>query len=256
MYEQAAKTEGLVIRSPHFTLTKGFPVDEVLAAINPKTSIVVFSQPNNPTGTAISREDILTIAKKAPHCAMLVDECYYEFMDPASTVKDVLAELPNIFLTRTFSKTWGLASLRIGYLLSSKENIDALCSVRGPYDINQLSVVALRAALKDSKYVFDFVNEVNQHAKPAFEDFLCSHGIKSWPSSCNFIFCYFDKPNELEASLRERNILVRPKKDADGVLGLRVSIGTMEQTKRLISTLEELLPHMNGNGHATKKRKV
>lgn len=250
MYEQAAKTEGLVIKNPYFTFEKGFPTEEVLATISPKTSLVVFSNPNNPTGTLISRETILTVAEKAPNVAMLVDECYFEFMDPATTVKDELARLPNIFLTRTFSKTWGMASLRLGYLLSAKENIDALTSVRGPYDINQLAVVALRAALKDSKYVFDFVNEVNKVAKPAFENYLRSRGVRFWPSSCNFMFCYFEHPTELESSLRDRNILVRPKKDAEGVLGLRVSIGNMKQTSQLIAALDEVLPKTQMNGHA------
>lgn len=257
MYEAAALAEGLVIKSPKFTIEKGFPAEEVQAAITPNTSLVVFAQPNNPTGTGIPKSTILRIAEKNPNVGMLVDECYFEFMDPDTTVKDELARLPNIFLTRTFSKTWGLASLRIAYLLSAKENIDGLCCVRGPYDINHLAVVALRAALKDTKYVFDFVNEVNKVSKPAFEKFLHRKGIRFWPSACNFIFCYFDKPDELEARLRERNILVRPKKDAEGIWGLRVSIGTMEQTSRLISELEELVPNFQmTNGSSSKRQQM
>ena len=148
-----------------------------------------------------------------------------------------VADLPNVFVTRTFSKTWGLPSLRIGYVISCEANIKALCSVRGPYDINQLSVVAATAALQDSAYVFELVDELNNQAKPAFEAFLQEIGVVFWPTDANFVFCYFVDPPGLEAKLRAKGILVRPKKDADGVTGLRISLGTLAQTERLIAEL-------------------
>jgi len=242
MYEQAALTEGLVIRRPFFTFENGFPTEEVLAAVTDKTTLIVLSNPNNPTGTHIPREVCLRVARGAPNCAILLDECYFEFMPPGSSLTDEVESLPNLFICRTFSKTWGIPSLRLGYLLSCTANIRALCSVRGPYDINQLSVVAVKSALADNQYVFDFVNELNTQAKPRFEAWMRGRGIVFWPSSANYIFCYFAEPAALEKQLRARDILVRPKKDAEGVTGLRVSIGTLEQTEKLISTLEELLP--------------
>lgn len=241
MYEQAAESEGLVIRRPHFDRVQGFPLEEVLGMIGPKTSLVILSNPNNPTGTAIPKETILTIARKAPNVAILVDECYYEYMPPDSTLVDSIVELPNIFVCRTFSKTWGFPSLRLGYLLSAEANIQALCCVRGPYDVNQLASVALDAAMSDPKYVWDFVEEVNKRAKPKFEEFLNARGIVFWPSSCNFIFCYFEDPAGLEKGLRAKGILVRPKKDAKGVLGLRITIGTLAQMEQVIKALTELL---------------
>eukprot|EP00929_Paragymnodinium_shiwhaense_P019046 TRINITY_DN13103_c0_g1_i1.p1 TRINITY_DN13103_c0_g1~~TRINITY_DN13103_c0_g1_i1.p1 ORF type:complete len:651 (+),score=119.67 TRINITY_DN13103_c0_g1_i1:71-2023(+) len=263
MYEQAALTEGLTIKRPWFTIDKGFPKDEVLGMIGPKTSMVVFSNPNNPTATAIPRETIIEIAEKAPQCAMLVDECYYEFMDADSTLKDVVERLPNVFVCRTFSKTWGIPSLRLGYLISAKANISALCSVRGPYDVNTLARVAVIAALDNPGYVFDYVKELNGIAKPKFEEFLRSRGIRFWPSSANYIFCYFANPTHLEAELRKQKILVRPKKDAEGVLGLRVTIGTAEQTARVIAALGKLLDAQGANGTtngtngcAAKRQKV
>jgi len=262
MYEQAALTEGLVIKRPWFTIDKGFPKDEVLAMVGPKTSMIVISNPNNPTATAIPRDVIIELAEKCPQVAIMVDECYYEFMSPDSTVKDVVGRLPNLFVCRTFSKTWGMPSLRLGYLISAKANVDALCAVRGPYDVNTLARVAIIAALKDSKYVFDYVKELNEVAKPKLEDFLRRHNITFWPCSANFIFCYFKEPRKTEAELRSRKILVRPKKDAKGVEGLRVTIGTTAQTERLISALDEILAAQgNGsasvtNGSAAKKQKV
>jgi len=241
MYEQAALTEGLVIKRPFFTRADGFPTKEVLALVTPQTSLIVLSNPNNPTGTAIPREAMLAVAKGAPHCAILIDECYFEFMSPDSTMVHDVASLPNVFVTRTFSKTWGLPSLRLGSIITAEANIRALCSVRGPYDINHLASIAVKAALKDSKYVFDFVTEHNTLAKPAFEAFLRKRGVEFWPSSANYIFCYFEAPRDLEVTLRGRGILVRPKTDAEGVVGLRVSIGTLKQTQRLIENLEDIL---------------
>mmetsp|Transcript_129181 Transcript_129181/g.414137 ORF Transcript_129181/g.414137 Transcript_129181/m.414137 type:complete len:364 (+) Transcript_129181:54-1145(+) len=241
MYEQAAESEGVSIRRPHFTKEKGFPVDEVIAMVGPKTSLIVISNPNNPTGTPVSRDAIVKIAQNAPHCAILVDECYYEFMGPGESVVADIATYPNIFLCRTFSKTWGMPSLRLGYLLSAEQNIKALCCVRGPYDINHLAGIALDAAMKDRQYVWDFVDEVNKRSKPLFEAFLKREGIEFWPTSANFIFCYFSDPVELEKSIRSRGILVRPKKDAEGTLGLRITFGSEAQMQKLIEVLEELL---------------
>eukprot|EP00444_Apocalathium_aciculiferum_P029916 CAMPEP_0183420712 /NCGR_PEP_ID=MMETSP0370-20130417/26625_1 /TAXON_ID=268820 /ORGANISM="Peridinium aciculiferum, Strain PAER-2" /LENGTH=354 /DNA_ID=CAMNT_0025604615 /DNA_START=24 /DNA_END=1088 /DNA_ORIENTATION=+ len=241
MYEQAAESECLTICRPHFDRLKGFPLEEVLGMIVPNTSIIVLSNPNNPTGTPISREAILAVAKHAPHCAILVDECYYEFMGPEESVKGDIGDFPNLFICRTFSKTWGIPSLRLGYVLTCEANINALTCVRGPYDINQFAGVALKAALANNKYVWDFVDEVNKQAKPKFQEFLTRKGITFWPTSANFIFCYFDDPNGLEQKIRARGILVRPKKDAEGVLGLRITIGTVEQMDALMKVLEELL---------------
>ncbi|CAJ1417905.1 unnamed protein product [Effrenium voratum] len=95
--------------------------------------------------------------------------------------------------------------------------------------------------MKDSSYVYEYVKEVMERSKPMFEKFLEKRGIGYWPTVANFIFCYFPDPPRLEAALRERGILVRPKKDANDVVGLRVSFGTEEQMKRVISALEELL---------------
>ncbi|CAE8610813.1 unnamed protein product [Polarella glacialis] len=241
MYEQAADSEDLVIRRPHFTQEKGFPTEEVLALVSEKTSLIVLSNPNNPTGTLIPKDVIIKIATACPNVAILVDECYFEFMDPSTTVVHEVAALPNLLVCRTFSKTWGIPSLRLGYLISAKENIDALTCVRGPYDINQLAVVAVEAAMKDSAYVFDYVKEVNEISLPLFKEYLDKKGVGYWPTWANFIFCYFEDPVRLEAGMRERGILVRQKKDANNVLGLRISIGTEQQMRKVVEALDELL---------------
>jgi histidinol-phosphate aminotransferase len=238
-YAQCAKVENLKIIEPKYRYNEGFPVEQVLAAISPRTRVICLASPNNPCGTPISREQIFTIAQAAPHAAILVDECYYEYVK--STVADAVLNYPNIVITRTFSKTWGIPSLRLGYIISHPSNILALLNVRGPYDVNQLAVVAIKAALKNPAATLDYVDEVMQQSKPLLEAYLLSKGIKFWPSVSNYIWTFPANPKQVGQHLQNKGILVRPRVDADGVLGLRITIGTLAQTQHLIEQLERCL---------------
>lgn len=238
MYQQCAKIEGLKIREPQFSFEGGFPTDEVLACIAENTRIICIANPNNPSGTAVAREDIKRIAQAAPQTSILVDECYFEYAK--DTVCDLIDEFPNILVTRTFSKTWGIPSLRFGYLLASKENITALLSVRGPYDINQLAVVAARAALEHPQYTEEYVNEVMTQSKPLLERYLREKSIVFWPSSANYLWAFVPQALEVASYLEKKGILVRPKADDGGNIGLRITLGSQAHTERLITILDEL----------------
>jgi histidinol-phosphate aminotransferase len=239
MYSQAAGVENLKIVSPKYSIDGGYPTDEILKLANNNTSLIVASNPNNPTGTPIEIEEILVIAKSVPQAAILVDECYFEYTDV--TVKDYVEQYPNLFICRTFSKTWGLPSLRLGTIISAAENIDHLLKVRGPYDVNQFAETAVTAAIANPSYMEVFVKEVLEESKPLLESFLKSKGIAFWPSVANFILTLPENPGEVSDKLASRNILTRPRVDPSGKAALRISIGTLEQTKRLISALEEIL---------------
>lgn len=236
MYAQCAGIENLVVIEPQYTKEGGFPTAEVVAAITEKTRIICIANPNNPSGTVVSRSDIVRIAKAAPNAAILVDECYFEYVK--ETVSDLVSELPNLVITRTFSKTWGIPSLRLGYVISCSENILALLNVRGPYDINQLAVVAIRAALLCPEDTLRYVDEVMSRAKPLLEQFLTSKGVEYWPSGANFIWVFPKEPGPIYEALIQASILVRPKKDSGGRKGLRMSVGTVEQVRSLIDVLE------------------
>lgn len=240
MYNQCAKIEKLTIIEPRYTLENGFPTAEVLAAISAKTRVVCIANPNNPSGTVVSREEIVAIAKAAPQAAILVDECYYEYF--GETVVDLVDELPNLVVTRTFSKTWGIPSLRLGYIISRADNILALLNVRGPYDINQLAIVAIRAALAHPQYTQDYVREVMREAKPILEAFLSARDISYWPSGANYIWMFPPEHEHVNRLLLNNAILVRPKADPNGRVGLRVTVGTVAQTERLLAVLDEALP--------------
>ena len=132
MYTQCAQVEQMTLLQPQYQRGQGYPIDEVLLAVNENTAIIVASSPNNPCGTAVTNEQIVRLSQAAPHAAILVDECYYEYTK--TTILPELKNLPNVFVTRTFSKTWGIPSLRFGYLMAAPEYINSLCNVRGPYD--------------------------------------------------------------------------------------------------------------------------
>lgn len=239
MYRQCANIEKLTIVEPQYTKEEGFPLDEVLSSINEKTKIICIANPNNPSGTGVSSQMIFDIAMAAPNAAILVDECYFEYSK--ESVVESVEQYPNIFVTRTFSKTWGIPSLRMGYLISSTSNILALLNVRGPYDINQLAVVAVKAALDNKDYTLDYVEEVMASSKPLFERFLDGREIPYWPSEANYIWVFFSDAKVLENQLVESGILVRAKSDSLGRVGLRITLGTLEQTKLLISLIEGFL---------------
>jgi histidinol-phosphate aminotransferase len=238
MYHQCAKVEAMTLREPQYTQRGGYPLAEVLSAINTNTRIVVVSNPNNPCGTLVSVEAIRQIADAAPHAAILIDECYFEYS--RATAVSLIGRYSNIFVTRTFSKTWGMPSLRFGYLISAEENILALCNVRGPYDINQLAVVAANAALDDSSETQSYVKEVMEEAKPLVESWLDSAKINYWRSRANYLWCFPERPERVSDHLQEYGFLVRPKAYNDQV-GLRITVGTLAQMQRLIAVWEMLL---------------
>ncbi|MEO0414919.1 MAG: histidinol-phosphate transaminase [Verrucomicrobiota bacterium] len=237
MYTQCAAIENLKVISPQYDREEGFPTDAVLGAINEQTRIICIANPNNPCGTPVSKAKIERILQAAPNAAVMVDECYFEYM--RETVVDLIGQYPNLLVTRTFSKTWGIPSLRMGYLMASAENIESLLKVRGPYDINQLAIVACQAALDSPEDMEVYTREVMEVSKPMLERFLASEGITFWPSSANYIWAFPEHPEKVEAALQKAGVLVRPKSDANGALGLRITIGTKSQTERVIEVLRD-----------------
>ena len=239
MYSQCAQVQNLRVHAPQYKKESGFPLQEVRSLIGPSTRLIVISNPNNPCGTSLAVEQIVDLAELAPKAAILVDECYFEYS--GRTVTPYINDHRNLFVTRTFSKTWGMPSLRFGYLISAKQNIEALTCVRGPYDVNQLAVVAARAALANRGDVDAYVREVMEVSKPLVESFLQSKGIDFWESSANYLWVFFADPETVCQKLQSRGILVRPKQNADGRVGLRITLGNRAHSEKLLKVLGGIL---------------
>lgn len=158
MYEIYAQAAGCNIVWVPYPEDFSFPIKAVLEAISPKTRLIALANPNNPTGTLIAREDLLKIIKANPSMAVLIDEAYGRFAK--TTQIDLSVQFPNVFVSQTFSKAQGLAGLRIGYLISRKENIATLSKILSPaYSVDCLAAVAAQAAIEDDAYTEAYVEK-------------------------------------------------------------------------------------------------
>lgn len=220
----------LPLRPPRFA----FPLSAVLKNIRPDTRVIIVGYPNNPTGTIPSQKAVARLCRAAPHSIVLVDEAYYEFS--GRTCVELISRFPNIIITRTFSKAFGLAALRVGYLLASSVHIAELAKVRGPFDVNLVGYLLACAALDDLGSAQSYSREVMRRAKPLVEKFLRRHRIRFAPSAANFILF---QPRDA-AGLRQRLAdIARLRPGPPG--WLRLTVGTTEQMRRFIDACAKLL---------------
>jgi len=214
-----------------------FPLEELLVAIRPETRAILIANPNNPTGTGLDLAAVRRILDAAPQAAILIDEAYYEFS--GITALGMLAEHPNLFVSRTFSKVYGMAAMRMGCLMSQAENVAFLRKGQSPYSVNMLAAIAVRAAVEDTAYVEQYVAEVLQ-AKDLVYEGLGRLGIPFFPSEANFVlFRAGTRAIEVRDKLRAAGVLVRDRSyEIDGCV--RVTIGTREQVRRFLTELERI----------------
>jgi histidinol-phosphate aminotransferase len=214
-----------------------FPLQGVLDAITPATRAVLLANPNNPTGTGISLTAIERILRRARRAVVLVDEAYYEFS--GVTALGEIGRVPNLFVSRTFSKVFGMAAMRLGCLFSHPANVAFLRKAQSPYSVNALAVMAAQAAVADEEYIRNYVAEVL-----AAREVLCVGlerlGIPYIPSSANFVLAHFGKRAfEVRDALRERAILVRDRSyEIPGAV--RITVGTRRQTREMMAALEAI----------------
>jgi histidinol-phosphate aminotransferase len=215
-----------------------FPLDELLAAITPRTRLVLVANPNNPTGGAIGLEVIEKILQRAENAAVLIDEAYYEFY--GLTALPLLSSYPNLFVSRTFSKAFGLAGLRVGCLLSQAENIAAVHKGQSPYSVNSLGVLCASEAIEDQEYVRAYVRDVLE-AREILLNGLRELGVRFYPTQANFVLADFGGRSESVCrALRERDVLVRDR-SAELPGTVRITIGTKSQVGQLLAALGEVL---------------
>jgi histidinol-phosphate aminotransferase len=214
-----------------------FPLERVLAAITPRTRAILIANPNNPTGTAVNLTGVEKILKAAPHAAVLIDEAYYEFF--GITAMPLLWKYPQLFISRTFSKVYGMAALRMGCIFSQAANIKYLHKAQSPYSVNALAALAAEAAVTDTAYIENYVTEALA-AREMLEVGLEKLGIEYVPGSANFVLGYFgERAIEIRDALREKAILVRDRSyEIPG--GVRITVGTREQARRVLAELEKV----------------
>ncbi len=218
-----------------------FPTSKVMAyTTSPKTRLIAIANPNNPTGAVASAEDLLLIARSAPQAAVLVDEAYFEFY--GESLLEYTGQVQNLFIARTFSKAYGMASLRVGVLAGAAEQIQSLRRACSPYNVNGVALACLPTALADQEYVRRYVDEV-KWSRSRVEEAFRTLGIPFWPSQANFVLGRIGPRHaEFVRSMRTRGILVRDRSSDYGCDGcVRITAGWKEHTERLLGALHETL---------------
>lgn len=217
-----------------------FPVEELLGRINERTRLIAVANPNNPTGTQASQEALLRLAQAAPHAALLVDEAYFEFS--GETLMKQWREVPNLFVSRTFSKAYGLAGLRIGVLAGNTEHMKMVRRVSSPYNLNSIALACLPDALGDESYIRNYAADVLR-GREQLEKELRERRIKYWPSRANFVLTYFGAAGPaFIAAMRERGILVRDRSRDPGCAGcVRITLGSAKDNETLFRALRDIL---------------
>ena len=220
-----------------------FPFERFLAAITPRTKLIIIASPNNPTGATVSREHLLAIAAAAPQAVLMVDEAYFHFF--GDTVLQDIANFPNLVVARTFSKAYGLASLRVGALFANPRLIGFLHKVSSPYNVNGVALAVLPAALADRDYLNWYITQVHQGRERVFAA-LHELNVRTWPSAANFVLMDIGpRHKELCMRMRERGVLLRDRSADPGCDGyVRITVGVENHVTRGIEALRAVLAEM------------
>jgi histidinol-phosphate aminotransferase len=215
-----------------------FPTSEIIAHLSPHTRVIAIANPNNPTGTVVSREDLLQIAKVAPDTALLIDEAYFDFY--GQTMLPEVHNHANLFIARTFSKVYGLAGMRLGVLIGPPEQIDYIRRFCPPFNVNAVMLACLEAALGDQEFVRDCIAQV-KHGRQRIEKQCWELGLQCWPSSTNFVFVRFGSAATAFAdAMQRRGIIIRDASAQPGCDGcVRITIPVGNQIDFLLSAMRQ-----------------
>jgi histidinol-phosphate aminotransferase len=222
-------------------------LDDVIKAITPRTKIIFINNPNNPTGTAISKEKMLSFLREVPEeIIVVIDEAYIEFAsDKVANGLEMLDTRERLIILRTFSKLYGLAGLRIGYGISSKEIIDYINRIRQPFNSNLPAQAAALAALDDREFVSKTLELISSGLKYLYSN-LEEIGLEYVPTEANFFLIKVPTggKNIYNLMLKE-GVIVRPM-DSYGLKEyIRINVGLPEENERFISSLKKVLSNID-----------
>jgi histidinol-phosphate aminotransferase len=240
MYEVYGSCTDAFVRTVPCGADFAFPLEPLLAAITPETRLIAIASPNSPTGTVTMRQQILEVLHRAPHAVVLVDEAYYHFC--GQTVMDLVGQVPNLIVARTFSKAFGLAGLRVGVLAGPAGMQQWLRTVISPYSVNSLALACLPPALDDGEYLQWYVGEVKA-ARTELAESLYRLGVPQWPSQANFILVKIGAQHtEFVQAMQRRGVLTRDRSKDPGCEGcVRITVGTREQMRQAVDEMAAAL---------------
>jgi histidinol-phosphate aminotransferase len=229
----------------HARMPLGHDLDGLAAAITDRTKLVYLANPNNPTGTWFGREAFAAFMRQIPREVIVVmDEAYAEMASAeadAATALPWLAAYPNLVLTRTFSKAYGLAGLRVGYLIGAPGLVAVMERLRESFNVNGPALAACEAALGDQAHL-QWACARNAEQRKALTDSLELRGLRVYPSQTNFVLVEFgSRTAQIEADLVARGVVLRPMGGYGLPDCLRITIGSVEENRRLLAALDAVL---------------
>ena len=216
----------------------GHDLDAMLRLISGNTKLIFIANPNNPTGTLLSNEEIYSFLNQVPeHIPVVLDQAYFEYIDKEDHAISWLQEFDNLIITRTFSKAYGLAGLRVGYSICSNSISDYINRVREPFNVNHTAQIAAIAALADDEYLKESI-KVNTDGYEQLKIGFNLLELEYIPSSANFIAVRFNDAMQIYNDLLHEGVIVRPVEMKNY---LRISIGTRQENEHLLSALTKIL---------------
>ena len=238
MYKVSASINDIGIVEVPLTSEYILNSQELLDAIEPGIKIIFLCSPNNPTGNSIDQDDIIEIAKKFQGLVVL-DEAYIDFSSKPSLIQE-LHNYSNLIILQTFSKAWGLASLRLGIAFASEEIINILNMIKPPYNINGATQDLALAALSNLDQMKQMVHEIQQQKKQMESMLSGIKGVQEiYPSDANFILVKIDNAHKIYLNLIEEKVIVRDRSSVELCEDcLRITIGTESENNILIELLK------------------
>lgn len=237
---QAIGAQAVVVPAAHY----GHDLVAMARAISPNTRLVFIANPNNPTGTLLAQADVESFISALPDTVICVlDEAYFEFVQQTGAIDSVswLSKYPNLIITRTFSKAYGLAGLRVGYSLSSPEMADILNRVRQPFNNNTLALAAAEAALADEVHLHNTISNNSQGMRQLTDGFKAL-GLEWIPSAGNFVSVDLKREGmPVYQGLLHKGVIVRPVANYEMPNFLRISIGTPDENALFLQALADVL---------------
>lgn len=236
---QAIGAKAVVVPAKDF----GHDLDAMADAITDKTALIFIANPNNPTGTFLEQRALKAFLAKVPENVLVVlDEAYFEYAPAGSRGNAIawIAEFPNLIVSRTFSKAYGLAGLRIGYAISNAQIADILNRVRQPFNCNALALKAAQTVLQDKQYLADSV-ALNNQGMADLSAFFDQHGLEYIPSMGNFITVNVGSAEQVYQALLQEGVIVRPIAAYGLPNHLRISIGTQAENHVFKEALVKVL---------------
>jgi len=237
---QAIGAKGIAVPAKNY----GHDLPAMLRAITPRTRMIFIANPNNPTGTFLTSNELYEFLQQVPtNVIVVLDEAYYEYVAEAERAPSItwLAEFPNLVVCRTFSKAYGLAGLRAGYAISHADIADYMNRVRQPFNMNSLSLKAAEVALDDDEYLAEAIR-INNLGMQQLVEFCDRAKLPYIPSHGNFLTIEVgDKAAEVYQQLLQAGVIVRPVAGYELPRHLRVSIGLKYENQAFIDAMTALL---------------